>query len=261
MVPVYLALAILLTQTIEVYRVQNRPAAELVAIAEGALGAEGQVTLDARTATLVLNGSPGAVQRTLALLKRLDQPLHSIVLRHRLREARDLRALEARIAWKATIGPVRVGTLPLGGNALIAALGARKTTERGSTSATLRLLEGSEGAITTGRAFPVLFSPYWGTAATTFVAAESGFEAKATITGPNRDQVLLELRPFAGRVGEHGELQYIGAATTLIVRPGETVVVGEVSENAERSTTDLTGAEREHLNEQKVLLISVAIEN
>lgn len=247
-------------QTIEIYRVQHRPAAELVAIAEGALGHEGEVTLDARTATLVLNGSPKAVHRTIALLERLDQPLHSIILRHRLREARDLEALEARVAWKATLGPVHVGTLPLGGGAFIGSLDARKTTARMTVTASLRLLEGSHGVIATGQALPILFQPYWGTSATAFVPVETGFEAKASIVGPARSQVHLELRPFAGRVGEHGELQYIGAATTLIVRSGETVVVAETSRSTESSSTDLGGVDRGHQLEQQVLLISVEIE-
>ena len=45
-------------QTIETYRAKHRLAADLVAIAEGALGPNGQVVLDTRTATLILNGTP-----------------------------------------------------------------------------------------------------------------------------------------------------------------------------------------------------------
>ena len=82
------------TAYIELYRVQHRPASELVTVAQAALGGQGVVTLDARTATLILNGTPASIQRALALLERLDQPLRSVVLKHQLRTASDLDALD-----------------------------------------------------------------------------------------------------------------------------------------------------------------------
>ena len=63
-----------------------------------------------------------------------------------------------------------------------------------------------------------------------------------------------------GRIGEHGELQYIAAATTLALRSGETVVVGETSRDLESSTRDLHGVSRENRQEQQLLLISVEIQ-
>ena len=94
-------------------------------------------------------------------------------------------------------------------------LGARRTT----AGSTLRLLEGSAGVIATGTALPLLFQPHSDTVATEFVSVETGFEAKATVFGPSRDEhVRLELTPFAGRVGDRGEVQYIAATTTLEVR-------------------------------------------
>ena len=74
------------TQTIELYRARYRPAAVLVPIARNALGSEGQVTLDARTATLVLNGSPQATQRALALLEQVDLPLRQVVIESVVRD-------------------------------------------------------------------------------------------------------------------------------------------------------------------------------
>ena len=260
---VALALALslaVLVQSIEVYRVQHRPAAELLAVAESALAADGQVTLDARTATLILNGTHDGVRRALALLRQLDQPLSSVILEQRLVESSELETLDARIAWKASLGPLHVGTLPLPGNALFVSLGAERTRARTTTAASLRLLEGSDGVIATGRALPVLFEPYWGTVTTGYVPVETGFEARATVLGPDRDRVRLELRPFAGRIGEHGELQYIAAATVIEVQPGETVVVGETSSDTTSSITNLNGVGRERREARQLLLISVEIE-
>gem|GEM_PF-5317671 len=147
----------------------------------------------------------------------MDQPLRSVVLKHQPRTASDLDALDVRIAWKASLGPLHIGTLPIAGDALAVSLGARAATgERVTAGFTLRLLEGSAGIIATGTALPLLFQPYCGTAATEFVSVETGFEAKATVFGPSGDeQVRLDLTPFVGRVGDRGEIQYIAATTTL----------------------------------------------
>jgi type II secretory pathway component HofQ len=253
-----LVAALLVTQTIALYRAQHRPASELLGIAETALGADGQVTLDARTATLVLNGAPKAVERALALLRELDRPLATVVLTHVVGESTDLDALGVAVDWRASFGPLTVGTLPLPADGVRIALAGRRESSQIRSTSVLRLLEGGTGLITTGESFPVLYQPYWGTTAVTFVPAESGFEAAATVLGDGN--VRLDLRPFSGRV-ERGEgLRYTATATSLTVAPGETVVVGEVSREGERSSVELASGSRSRSSEERVLLISVEVE-
>ena len=245
------------TQTIELYRACYRPAAELVPIARSALGSEGQVTLDARTATLVLNGSPRAIQRALALLERVDRPLRQVVIESVVREVEDLDALGVGVAWKTSLGPLSIGTLPpLAANSLMVGVDAMRARETTRASSRLRLLEGGTGIVRTGKALPILFEPYWGT--TTFVPVDTGFEAKARVL--EGDQVYLELRPFAGRVGDDGALNYIAVATSITVSPGETVVLAETTRAAQSSTTDLSGVQKDQLRRQQIVLITVELE-
>lgn len=253
-----LVTALLLTQTIAIYRAQHRPAAELVRVAETALGTDGEVTLDARTATLVLNGSPAAVERALALLRELDRPLATLVLTHDVRDRTDVDALLVGVDWRVTFGPLTLGTLPLPVDGLRVALAARSESSRSRSTSVLRLLEGGTGLIRTGEAFPVLYQPYWGTEAVSFVPAESGFEVEAFLLGDG--SVRLELRPFSGRLEPGGAVRYTAAATSLTVRPGETAVIGSVSREEERSGVDAAGASRGRAAEERILLISVEIE-
>jgi len=254
---IILLASLLATQTIELYRARYRPAAELVPIARNALGSGGQVTLDARTATLVLNGSPQAIQRTLALLERVDRSLRQVVIESVVRQVDDLDSLGVRVAWKTSWGPLSIGTLPpLAANGLIVgvdAAGARKTSR---ASSRLRLLEGGTGIVRTGKALPVLFEPYWGT--TTFVPVDTGFEAKARVL--EGDRVYLELRPFAGGVGDDGELTYLALATSVTVSPGETVVLVETTRATQSSTTELSGVQKDQLRRQQMVLITVELE-
>lgn len=255
LVMAYLALG---AQHIEVYRAKHRPAAELVSIATTALGADGEVTLDSRTATLVLNGSPAAIERALTLLGRMDRPLRRIVVESEVRRVEDRDALEVAVAWKTSLGPVRIGTLSRSKDGFaVAVLGSRSNSTTDVRSR-LRLTEGGTGVVRTGRALPVLFQPNWGTVATAFVPVETGFEVQAQVL--EGDRVHLELRPFAGRVEEDGELDYIAAATSITVSPGETVVLAETTRDTESATTDLSGVQKSRDHEKHLVLISVDVE-
>jgi hypothetical protein len=243
-------------QDLEVYRAKHRLAQELVPIAESALGNEGQVTLDSRTATLVLSGTPEAVRRALAMLEKIDRPLHQLVLTHEIRDFRDLERLGARIGWKVSVGSARIGTLPFGSDGHRVALDAGRETTQSTSRGVLKLLEGSSGLIVTGKALPFVYEPFWGS--TTFIPIETGFEATATILADGL--VQLELTPFSGRVDDGGELRYTSAATSITLRPGETVIYAETSRETERSNLNLGGGGRDKLREQQVLLITVELD-
>jgi len=246
------------SQHIELYRAKHRPAAELVSIAESALGADGEVTLDSRTATLVLNGSPAAIQRALTLLERMDRPLRQIVVESEVRRIEDRDAFAIAVAWKTSLGPVRIGTLPLSRDGLAVAVGGARSSRTARARSRLRLTEGGTGVVRTGTALPVLFQPYWGTVTTTFVPVETGFEVQAQVL--ERDRVHLELRPFAGRFDRDGELDYIAAATSITVSPGETVVLAETTRDTESATTDLSGVQKSRDHEEQIVLITVDLD-
>ncbi len=243
-------------QTIETYRAKHRLAADLVAIAEGALGPNGQVVLDTRTATLILNGTPQAVHRALALLEALDRPLRHVVVTYEMKEGAELDVLEAQVAWKASIGPVRIGTLGLPGDGVRLSANATRVTRRGNSKASLKMLEGGSGMIRTGEAFPFIYEPYYG--AGVLVPVESGFEVSASVLAD--DRVRLDLRPFAGRLKKDDTLQYTAAETSLTVTPGEMVVFAEISEDTTDQQIGLDGGGRHHLSNQQVLILSVDVE-
>jgi hypothetical protein len=254
-----LAASLLAVQSIEIYRARYRPAAELVPIARSALGTGGDVTLDARTASLVLNGSPEALRRALALLEQVDRRLRQVVIETDVRQLEDLDWFRARVVWKASWGPLSIGTLPLPASGLAVGVDASRARETIRSSSRLRLLEGSTGIVRTGRALPVLFEPYWGTKTTAaFVAVDTGFEVMAHVV--DDDQVVVELRPFAGRVDNDGELSYIDVATSVTVSFGETVVIAETSRSSDSTEVELSGVHTEQRRRQDIVLLTVQLD-
>ncbi|HXV59069.1 MAG TPA: secretin N-terminal domain-containing protein [Vicinamibacteria bacterium] len=249
------------SQTIATYRVQNRPADDLVSVAEAALGNAGSVTLDARTATLILNGPEDAVERALALLKQMDRPLRDVLVTHEIRELAELEGLSVDIRWQVGTGRLRIGTLPLPVDGVRIALAGGTESRKARSRSVLRLLEGGSGAIVTGDLLPFVYQPYPGVQDVAFVAAETGFEATVSITGPSGDEkVHLDLRPFSGRMEGGGGLRYTAAVTSATISPGETVVIGEASREASARSADFQGAATSRAHEERVLLVSVVIE-
>ena len=249
------------SQTIATYRVQYRPADDLVSVAEAVLGDVGSVTFDARTATLILNGPEEAVERALALLKQMDRPLRDVVVTHEIRELAELEALTVAIQWQAGTGWLRIGTLPLPIDGVRIALAAGTESRKARSRAVLRLLEGGTGAIVTGDMLPFVYQPYPGEQAIAFVAAETGFETTVSITGASGDEkVHLDIRPFSGRFERGDELRYTAAATSVTVSPGETVVLGEASRDGSSRSADFHEAATSRAREERVLLVSVVIE-
>lgn len=252
-------LGTLASQTLVAYRVQHRPAAEMLSVAETALGADGTVALDARTATLILNGSPAAVERTMALLAQLDRRLRTVVVTHEIRERSDIDALSIRVDWQVSAGPVQVGTIPLPLNGIRVAAAAGRDSRTVRSRSLLRLLEGGTGSIVTGDALPFVYQPFYGAETVAYVPAETGFEASVSVIG--NEGVQLEIRPFSGRFEDRGALRYTGASTSIQVAPGETVVIAEVSREESARSTNLGGHSRSEVREERVLLVSVEVED
>ena len=244
-------LAAVLSQHMAVYRARHRPVAELARLAESALGPDGRVAVDTRTASLILDGSPAGVERALALLAQLDRRLRTVVIEHSLEELDELQAAGLRVEWSARAGPLWVGDLVAGAEpGLRGSLTRRERTRE--LRARLRVLEGEPGLLTTGSARPLPGS--FGAE----LRAESGFEALPTLLQSGR--VHLELRAFDGRF-EGGGVRYTAASTALELTPGETVVVAETEEAAAGETLDLPyGASRHESRISRVLLLRVDVE-
>ena len=241
-----------------VYRAQNRPVAELAPLAEAALGDEGHVAVDARTASLVLVGSSVALDRAVALLRSQDRAVVTVLVDYWLERRATLDATDLRVDWVFGVGGLSIGRVGAGGTGVRVALRSSEAVSDSTRGGTLRLSSGGSGHIVTGDAIPfVAATPY--AASTEFVRAESGFEARATVLGNGK--VALELQPFDGRFVAGG-VRYISAATELILSPGETVVVGSIGRGGAAKEIDRVGGlSTRQASDEQVLFVTVVVED
>jgi type II secretory pathway component HofQ len=245
----------------EVYRVQHRLAEELLPYAEAALAGAGKVVLDPRTNALVLfSESPERLRSTLALLASQDRAPRSVVLEYASRRVGDLSAAGLRIDWGVATGALRVGNLIVPPGTTHVGLSPRGAGSDSASSfaGTVRILEGRSGRITTGESAALATRP-GRPESTLWAAADSGLEAQVRVLGDGR--VHLELRPFEARFRGDGSIQTTEAATTLVVEPGTTLVIGGLRRAQSAASLDANaGVQADRASEEQVLTITARIE-
>jgi hypothetical protein len=262
-----LALALLLSgpasgaNQAEVYRAQHRPAEELLAYAEAALGREGRAVVDPGSNSLVLFAErPELLRSALALLAAQDRALRTVVLEYQMQRGSELESGGLRIAWGVASGPVRIGNLivPAGHPRVRVTPHAEQGQASSSLAGTVRVLEGHSARISTGET-AALTKRHRRGQVTTLVPADSGLEAQVRVLGDGR--VLLELRPFEARFRSDGRIETAEAVTTLTVEPGKTVVIAGLSGAEGAASLDaLSGAESGRTRDERLLMITARIE-
>jgi len=248
----------------QVYRPAHRPAEELLPIAQVSLGGEGSVALDPGINALILVGEEPALRRTLELLAQQDRGLRNVVVHYESRTAADFAAAGIAIAWRVVAGDVRIGTIPGPGGASLLAI--RPEAGEGSSqrrfAGTLRILEGRSGQLVTGSERPVTtreVSPWVVRETTSFVRADSGFDVTPRVLGDGR--VQLDIAPFTSRfVGAGPVVERSAAASSVIVAPGESVVLGQLASDQSARELGTGGAATARSSEETLLVVGVELE-
>jgi type II secretory pathway component GspD/PulD (secretin) len=244
----------------QVYQPRHRTAADLLPLAETALGFEGRVAVDPHTDALVLIGPADAVAQALELLALQDRRLRSVLVHHETRSAHDLESAGYRLVWSTGGESLRIGNVTRPGQASGAALGlySRSDSGAGSRAGTVRVLEGEWARISQGSEvlLPLGADRYPDAVR---VAVDSGLEVRPRVLGDGR--VHLDLRPFQGQLGAGGSISYSGADTVLVVAPGETAVVGGLARDESlRSGSVASGASRTSDRREELLLVTVTLD-
>jgi hypothetical protein len=274
-----LLFAVAAAAEVRVYKGRHRPVSELLPIVRTLLGDAGRAEVDARTNSLVLVGDAKTLDEVVGVLSAQDRAPRTVVLRYGTQRLSDLEAAGIRVRFTVEGDGYRVGNarLPGEGTRIAVAVDASRSQGDMSLDGSLRVIEGGAGTIYTGASVPMALATPEGPAAA-WVSAESGFEARPRILGDGR--VHLELRPFDARMGGrlesrptrseakpsevHGlagaAVEHAGAATTLVVAPGEEIVIGGLATSHAGAERGTSGVARSSGDDERVLVIRVEIE-
>jgi hypothetical protein len=222
----------------EVYRPRHRLAEELAPVAEAVLGPGGRVAVDPHGGALVLMGDPGAVALALATLRSLDVRPAVWRVETTLARVSDLARAGIRVRGWLDAGSFRIGragSLPGGLRVVAGAVeGGGERSFRGEVT----VLDGSAAELWTGsvRIERGLLHDLPGDA---LLPVPTGF--RVIPRGRPDGSVELEIASVASEPAPHGGIDYASAATRVVVRPGETLVLASASDRSEASGADLGG--------------------
>ena len=255
-------------QSVHVYKAKYRIAEELAPLVAGAVGGETRVVTDRRTNSLVLSGSQSDLASALALLDTLDVRARTVVLRYEARSASELAAEGVRVSWRGTASTLRIGDVGSSSSPAALAIGGAAEGSRRTNNLVgqLRILEGQSGRIASGATLPIttrrvqhgLRGSTLVDEETSYVTAESGFEASPRVLGDGK--VELALRPFDASLRRDGAIERSGADTVLVLEPGATVALGGmVREESVRQGT-FSGGGASGGSQESLLLVTVEVE-
>ncbi len=244
---------------IELYEVRHRAAEELLPLAETALQPQGRAALDRGTGSILLIGDEASVAEALDVLRTMDRALRTVTLRYESKRLDELESAGVKVDWSVGAGPARIGSVVFPGerNGIRPSGFAARGQGESGLSGILRVREGETGRVGAGRTVPVRSRGFYGT--TSFVTAESGFQARPRILGDGR--VRVELSPSEAQVDDRGRVRFVEAVTTLVVTPGETVALGGIARTtdaAERGSRAYVARQRSR--DERVLLLTVDVQ-
>jgi len=219
---------------VELYRAQNRPAAELAPLAAELLEPAGTAFADPGTGILVLKGPPEALGEALDLLQRLDVPLISYRIETVVTSQGELLALGASADGWIELGDLRL--LRAGGQELSILLLSLFDHTRNRFHSQVSVLQGHRADIWTGSVIApqlhVFRDEEAGEVETRVFTSTPALQLRSGLSvrphGRPDKTVDLEIQPVVEENTPEG-IVITGAATRVRLQPGEIVAIGTTS--------------------------------
>ncbi|NLH47777.1 MAG: hypothetical protein GX444_04135 [Myxococcales bacterium] len=255
-----------------VLKPQYRTAEDLLPALQAALGTEGTITVDARTGSLVVTGSPAAIARVRQALAQLDVRPRTVYIAAQRIGADEYENLGVAVDWTAAGGGWRVGRLPFDARSRDGTIGgqgkALRRIDRNTDASRVevRVLEGETATLLAGQ--KQVYQPdrfAWagklGPVMTGQVTSvQTALEVRPRIVG---DEVELKIMPRATLYTAKGPANqpFMDLSTTVRVRDGDQILLGGVSGESMNRVTDLFRSwETTTRTHSDVLLVTVRIE-
>ncbi len=240
----------------EVFAPAHRLAEELLPVAEAAIGSEGEALLDARRNSLILIGTPDAVAQALSLLRRQDRSVPVVRLRYRSLGLSELAGAGLEIVWEAEVG---VGVGRVASTSLARGQGRQyRTKQTRDFAGELRIQSGEVGHVGRGRAVPLEGRDHFGRLVSGVSEAERGFSARPRVLGNGRIQ--LEFAGTDATVDDGGTVEFSKATTTLVVDPGQTVVIGALAQASRNKQANGRSFSTRADEDKRIFLLTLDIE-
>lgn len=250
-------LALLLPVTagaaVEVIAVKYRSAAELLPIVRTMLSADGKISADERTNSLIIVDSEEVIARVMHSLAAIDTIPRQVTVRVRFQEIseREERSASAGVRVSGDRGAVSAGRPPRDQDGVEVRVQERTRKSSGGSEQFISTLSGSWAFISVGREVP--YTARWAEICrrhgqmVVFQRIETGFEVKAVLQGNLADVEIVPRISGMGVSGRPGEVRFAGAATRVQVPTGRWISIGGSEQGANEVMRAIleTGSDRQ----------------
>jgi len=230
--------------SITTIQLHNRPAEEIIPIVKPMLGAGEVITGSGYK--LFLRASPQSLEQVRDIIDALDSAAKVLLVSVFQGSERDLKTRSVSGNLQIDNGNTSVGigssknksagSISYSSGKVSGDISASSTHQRETSNPLhqLRVSEGTEGFIQTGKQIPYLT----GYSSTEYKDVTTGFYVLPRIHG---DRVVLQIRPFKNSLAKAGKgsIETQSAQTTISGRIGVWLLLGGVSEQSKRSQSSI----------------------
>ncbi|MCU0560240.1 MAG: hypothetical protein MUD16_08605 [Desulfobacterales bacterium] len=217
---------------VEVIAVKYRSAAELLPIVRTMLSADGKISADERTNSLIVVDSEEVIARVMHSLAAIDTIPRQVTVRVRFQETaeREERSGSAGVRVSGDRGTVSAGRPARDRDGVAVRVQDRAQRSRSGSEQFIRTLSGSWAFIAVGREVP--FTARWAEVcarygqAVVFQRMETGFEVKALLQGNLAEVEIVPRISGTSSSGHPGEVRFTQASTRLQVPTGRWIAIG-----------------------------------
>ncbi|MFO7707823.1 MAG: secretin N-terminal domain-containing protein [Desulfobacterales bacterium] len=223
---------------VQVIAVKYRSAAELVPIVRTLLSADGKVSADERTNSLIIVDSEEAIARVMHSLAAIDTLPRQVTVRVRFQESaeRDERSASAGVRVSGESGSVSAGRPPRDRDGVEVRVQDRTQRSSGSSEQFISTLSGSWAFISVGREVP--YTARWAEICrrhgqtVVFHRMETGFEVKVVLQGALAEVEIVPRISGTSAGGRPGEVRFTEASTRVQVPTGRWISIGGSEQGA-----------------------------
>jgi type II secretory pathway component GspD/PulD (secretin) len=223
---------------VEVIAVKYRSAAELLPIVRTMLSADGKISADERTNSLIIVDSEEVIARVMHSLAAIDTIPRQVTVRVRFQEIaeREERSASAGVRASGDRGSVSAGRPPRDRDGVEVRVQERTQKSSGGSEQFISTLSGSWAFISVGREVP--YTARWAEIcrrhgqAVVFQRMETGFEVKAVLQGNLAEVEIVPRISGMSPGGRPGEVRFAGAATRVQVPTGRWISIGGSEQGA-----------------------------
>lgn len=193
---------------------------------------------------IVIKSTPENIAEVKAIIAQLAGPPRNLLITvsddvQGYRRQRDARLFGSARSGEVVVSSGRMpnpgaGGIIIGGDQGGVQLSQQRSSAQLDGQKRVRVLEGREAFISTGRSKPL--SDNYGTR---YVDASSGFYVRARVTG---DSVRLDISPRRSAFNDDGSIEFQDVATTVSGQTGEWIPIAGVDSSTRRDSNELTAA-------------------